>query len=95
MGLGPAGDLPPPLATLGKIEEFPLSYKSLEKHWPQLVLPAFGCLTGGKPDDRETDQWVVAVGQLLEWRTGLRQQIIDVPPIARRTEQPLVASDLR
>jgi len=33
---------------------------SLVRAIPRLVLPAFGCLTGGFPADRSSEQWVVA-----------------------------------
>ena len=33
---------------------------SLVRSIPRLVLPAFGCLTGGFPADRSSEQWVVA-----------------------------------
>ena len=39
---------------------------------PRLVLPAFGCLTGGHPAERTSEQWVVVDGTVLALPKTLR-----------------------
>ena len=43
---------------------------SLVRSIPRLVLPAFGCLTGGFPADRSSEQWVVADETVLPLPNG-------------------------
>ena len=45
---------------------------SLVRSIPRLVLPAFGCLTGGFPADRSSEQWVVADETVLPLPNGRR-----------------------
>ena len=53
---------------------------SLLRSIPRLVLPAFGCLTGGFPADRSSEQWVVADETVLPLPNGPPQR----PPRRRR-----------
>ena len=53
---------------------------SLIRSIPRLVLPAFGCLTGGFPADRSSEQWVVADETVLPLPNGQPQR----PPRRRR-----------
>lgn len=53
---------------------------SLVRAIPRLVLPAFGCLTGGFPADRSSEQWVVADETVLPLPNGRPQR----PPRHRR-----------
>ena len=53
---------------------------SLVRAIPRLVLPAFGCLTGGFPADRSSEQWVVADETVLPLPNGRPQR----PPRRRR-----------
>ena len=53
---------------------------SLIRSIPRLVLPAFGCLTGGFPADRSSEQWVVADETVLPLPNGRPQR----PPRHRR-----------
>ena len=53
---------------------------SLVRSIPRLVLPAFGCLTGGFPADRSSEQWVVADETVLPLPNGRPQR----PPRHRR-----------
>ena len=53
---------------------------SLVRSIPRLVLPAFGCLTGGFPADRSSEQWVVADETVLPLPNGQPQR----PPRRRR-----------
>ena len=46
---------------------------SLVRSIPRLVLPAFGCLTGGFPADRSSEQWVVADETVLPLPNGSPQ----------------------
>ena len=52
---------------------------SLLRSIPRLVLPAFGCLTGGFPADRSSEQWVVADETVLPLPNGPPQR-----PLRRR-----------
>ena len=52
---------------------------SLVRSIPRLVLPAFGCLTGGFPADRSSEQWVVADETVLPLPNGPPQR-----PLRRR-----------
>ena len=52
---------------------------SLIRSIPRLVLPAFGCLTGGFPADRSSEQWVVADETVLLLPNGPPQR-----PLRRR-----------
>ncbi|MEB3177027.1 MAG: ligase-associated DNA damage response endonuclease PdeM [Synechococcus sp.] len=45
---------------------------SYAKSIPRLVLPAFGCLTGGHPAERTSEQWVVVDGTVLALPKSLR-----------------------
>ena len=47
---------------------------SLVRSIPRLVLPAFGCLTGGFPADRSSEQWVVADETVLPLPNGRPQR---------------------
>ena len=47
---------------------------SLVRAIPRLVLPAFGCLTGGFPADRSSEQWVVADETVLPLPNGRPQR---------------------
>ena len=47
---------------------------SLIRSIPRLVLPAFGCLTGGFPADRSSEQWVVADETVLPLPNGRPQR---------------------
>ncbi len=47
---------------------------SLVRSIPRLVLPAFGCLTGGFPADRSSEQWVVADETVLPLQNARPQR---------------------
>jgi len=71
--LNVCGHVHPVAVLAGAADRLRLPCFALVEHPPRLVLPAFGCLTGGQPASGIAAQWVVADGSVLRWPSPRRR----------------------
>jgi len=81
--LNVCGHVHPVAVLVGASDRLRLPCFALVEHPPRLVLPAFGCLTGGQPPEGIAAQWVVADGSVLKWPSPRRRWPRSAPPRRR------------
>lgn len=64
------GHLHPVAQLSGRADSLRLPCFAYSRRWQQLLLPAFGALTGGHPCSGADGLWLVAEGSVVPWHTA-------------------------